>query len=124
MHVTDANAMSRTYVEALNAGDLEALLALYEPNVKYIIRSGKTLEGQAAIRELLERLVAMKGKMQIANDYCVVNGDIALVRGRWTFTTTGPDGKAIENHGRSAEVLHRGSDGLWRYLVDHPFGAD
>lgn len=124
MPVTDANTMSHFYVEALNAGNLEALHALYEPDAKYITRSGKVLEGQAAIRDLLERLVAMKGKMQITNDYCVVNGDIALVRGRWSFSATGADGKPIENRGRSAEVLHRGADGHWRYLIDHPFGAD
>jgi len=124
MPVTNPNAMSSAFVEAVNGEDLEALLALYDPSVKYVTRSGRTLDGQAAVHEFLQRLLKLKGKMEIENDYCIVSDDIALVRARWSFTATGPDGAPMENHGRSTEVLRRGADGLWRYLIDHPFGAD
>jgi ketosteroid isomerase-like protein len=124
MPVTDPNDMSRAFVDAVNAADLDALLELYEPNVKYIIRSGKVVEGSAAVRQTLERLIAAKGQMRINNKYCIVNGDIALVRAAWSFTGTGQDGKPLESRSNSAEVLRRGSGGVWRYLVDHPFGAD
>lgn len=124
MPVTDPNAMSRAFVDAVSAGDLDALLSLYDPNVKYVTRSGRVVEGQAGMRETLERLIAARGKMQINNRYCIVNGDIAIVRAEWSFAGIGPDGRPIESHGNSAEVLRRGSDGAWRYLVDHPFGAD
>ena len=123
MPVTNPNDMSRAFVEALNAGSVEALLELYEPNVKYVIRSGKIIEGRAAVRETLERLVAAKGKMQIDNTYCLISDNIALVRAQWSFTGIGQDRKPIESRGNSAEVLRRGADGRWRYLIDHPFGA-
>ncbi|HEX9810591.1 MAG TPA: DUF4440 domain-containing protein [Burkholderiales bacterium] len=123
MPVTIPNDMSRAFVEALNAGSVEALLELYEPNVKYVIRSGKIIEGRAAVRETLERLVAAKGTIQIDNTYCLISDNIALVRAQWSFTGIGQDRKPIESRGNSAEVLQRGADGRWRYLIDHPFGA-
>jgi ketosteroid isomerase-like protein len=124
MPVTDPNDMSRAFVNAVNAGDLNALLGLYDPNVKYVLRSGKTVEGKSGVRETLERLIAAKGEMRINNKYCIVNGEIALVRAEWSFAGIGADGKPMESHGNSAEVLRCGSDGIWRYLVDSPFGAD
>jgi uncharacterized protein (TIGR02246 family) len=123
MPVTDPNTMSRAFVDAVNASNMEALLNLYEPNAKYVTRSGTIVEGRDALRETFARLVAAKGRMHIENAYCVVNGDVALVRARWRFSGTGKDDKPVESHGESAEVLRRGPDGAWRYLIDHPFGA-
>lgn len=124
MPVTDPNDMSRAFVEAVNAGDIDSLLGLYEPNIRYVARSGETLDGLAAVRKTLERLVSMRAQMRIDNRHCIVNGDIALVRGEWSFSGIADNGKPIKASGNSAEVLHRGPDGLWRYLIDHPFGAD
>jgi len=121
--VTKPEDMSRAFVAALNAGDLESLLSLYDPEVRYVTRSGKIVEGHAGVRATLERLLAAKGQMRIDNTYCLVSGDTALVRAQWSFNGIGQDDKPIESHGNSAEVLRRGSDRIWRYLIDHPFGA-
>ncbi|MFN7919107.1 MAG: hypothetical protein U0Q16_03365 [Bryobacteraceae bacterium] len=47
-----------------------------------------------------------------------------MVRGKWKLTSTGADATANVVSGNSVEVLHRQSDGSWRYLIDHPWGAD
>ena len=76
------------------------------------------------MRKTLERLVAMKARMRIDNRHCIVNDNIALVRGEWSLSGIADDGRPIKAGGNSSEVLRRGPDGLWRYLIDHPFGAD
>ena len=111
MSVTRAEDLSGAFVEAFNAGDMQALLTLYEPNVKYFTRSGQLLEGHVGVSATFERLLAARGEMQIDNEYCVVNGDAALVRARWRYRATGADGRPIEGQGVSAEVLRRGADG-------------
>jgi ketosteroid isomerase-like protein len=46
--------------------------------------------------------------------------DIALVIVDWELRGTAPDGTAVTQGGRSADVLRRQSDATWRVLIDHP----
>ena len=55
--------LDQLFSEALNAGDLDALVALYEPQAVFITDPGKTVTGTAAIREVLSAFVAMKPKI-------------------------------------------------------------
>ncbi len=112
------------FEKAFNAADLDALVALYEPNA--VLVSGpdqKQHAGHAAIRAALEGFLAMKGKMQLQTRHAVQSGDLALLRCDWRIASTGPDGKPMEMTGSTAEVVRRQSDGSWRYVLDHPFGA-
>jgi ketosteroid isomerase-like protein len=56
--------------------------------------------------------------------YCVESGDTALLCGKWQLSGNGPDGSAVEMRGNSIEVVRRQNDGSWRFVIDHPFGAD
>jgi hypothetical protein len=47
-------------VEALGKGDLEAALALYEPNASFVLDSGQVVTGLAAIREVMQGFLALK----------------------------------------------------------------
>lgn len=114
----------RLFAEAFNAGDLEALLALYEPGAKLAPQPGQVVEGLAAIREALQHLLALEGKMTIETQYAIEAGDITLLRGRWRLTGSGPNGQPVEMQGNSTEVVRRQADGSWLYVIDHPFGAD
>ncbi len=46
-------------------GDLEALVALYEPNATFVPEPGKTVSGAQAIREAQKATLALKPKMKI-----------------------------------------------------------
>jgi hypothetical protein len=43
----------RVFEQHLNASDLDAVMALYEPEARFVTRSGETLVGRDAIREVL-----------------------------------------------------------------------
>ena len=113
------------FTEAFNSGEIEPLLALYEPEATLAGNSsGQDAHGLAAIRERFARLLDLHGKMTIETRYCLQAGEVALLSGKWHLTGNGPDGKPIDVEGQSIEVVRRQPDGRWLYLIDHPFGGD
>ena len=55
----------RLFGERLNAGDVDALLALYEPECAVVLRDGTAVSGHAAMRAYLERVVAMRVSIRL-----------------------------------------------------------
>ena len=62
--------------------------------------------------------------MEIETLYVVDGPGVALLRGRWRLSGTGPDGQPVELAGSNVEVARRQPDGRWLYVIDHPFGAE
>jgi uncharacterized protein (TIGR02246 family) len=112
----------RLFAEHLNAGDLEALLALYEPGCALVQADGGVATGHAAIREVLGRLVAMRPTIRTEIVKVVRAGDdLAIVYDDWSMTAKRADGTPIERSGKALEVVRRQADGTWRVAIDDPF---
>jgi ketosteroid isomerase-like protein len=124
MPVSRPEEMSRAFAEAVEAADVERLLALYDPSIQYVSRRGEVAHGLDGVRRAFRWLEGFVGKVETENQYCIVCGDTALVRAVWRIRGTGAGGRVIDSEGLSAEVLRRGADGVWRYIVDHPFGGN
>jgi uncharacterized protein (TIGR02246 family) len=124
MKVYNPEDMNRAFAEAFNSGDIDDLIALYEPGAVLVPIPGQIVEGSEAIRSALQELLALKGKMTSENHYSLVHGDIALLRAKVHLVGTAPDGSEIEINNHTAEVVRRQSDGSWLYILDHPYGAD
>jgi uncharacterized protein (TIGR02246 family) len=115
----------KAYQDAFNRADLDALVALYEPQATLVPQAGQVASGLAAIREALSGFLALKGRMQIEEiepERVVLAGDLALLGGSWTLTGIGPNGAPVTMAGRATDVLRRQPDGTWRWLIDAPFG--
>ena len=52
------------FEQNLNAGDLEAIMTLYEQDAHFVARSGEILVGRDRIREVVAGLIQAKTKMQ------------------------------------------------------------
>jgi uncharacterized protein (TIGR02246 family) len=124
MFASKPEELNRVFEKAFNAGDLEALLALYEPGARLVLQSGEVAAGSKAIREALQGYLALKLKMSAENRYVIEADGTAVSRATWRLTGTAPDGKPIETQGSSVEVCRRQPDGSWRYLIDLPYGSD
>jgi len=111
------------FVTAFNSGDLDALLALYEPNAALATQSGVTQVGTEKLGDSFRTVIGMKGKMAIDTTYAVETDGIALLRGSWSMESMTPVGKAVTMKGHSIEVARRQPDGSWLFVIDHPFGA-
>lgn len=113
--------LDRLFAEALNAGDLDALVALYAENACLVL-GGDTHRGRNAIRESLASFVGMRPKIAMQTSTVGEAGDVALTSARWSLDGTGPDGKPAHMEGRSAEIARRQPNGDWLYVVDSAFG--
>ena len=124
MSARNPEDLDRLFASALNAGDLEALVGLYEPEATLRPAPSETVEGRAAIRNALSGLLEMKPTMELSPKVLGRCNDIALVSASWRLEGTGPDGKPVQMTGNSIEVARRQSDGTWLFAIDTPWGLE
>src|SRR5262245_29455457 len=108
----------RAFTDAFNAGDLDALLALYEPEAAVVPQPGQMVSGLAAIREVLAAFLALRGTIAMTTRTVITVGELASLNAEWTIDGTGPDGSSVALAGRTCEVARRQGDGTWRYVID------
>ena len=110
------------FVKAMNAGDIEAVMKLYEPAASFTEQPGRVVSGTKAIREALGGFLATKPRMTLEARTLAEVGGIALTTSKWVLEGTGPDGKPMKVEGQSAEVARRQPDGTWLFVIDNPHG--
>lgn len=108
MFATDPNDLEKLFVERANAGDLEGLLALYEPNSTLVNDDGEVFAGLDQIREFLGTFLANNPRLSASQQSpAIMSGDIALTSSK------------LANGQVTAEVARRQSDGTWLWVIDH-----
>jgi uncharacterized protein (TIGR02246 family) len=111
------------FEQAFNDGDLEALMALYEPDAALIPQPGTVVEGTAAIRDALRWFLDRRGRITLDTKLVLRVGDLAFLANRWSLTgATMPDGSPAELGATTAEVARRQPDGSWLYVIDNAWG--
>lgn len=106
---TDPNDLGRFFIERANAGDVEGLVALYEPDAVLAFPPGSRAVGHAEIRAVYERFVAAAPVLTPGRQHpALVSGDLALTAS--TLTT----GEV------TVEIARRQPDGSWLWAVDDP----
>jgi uncharacterized protein (TIGR02246 family) len=114
----------QSIVEGINTGNLDALIALYEPEAAFAAQPGSLAHGLPGVRQSLAAFIAMKGTLDLKVTRVLEAGGLALVVGVWSFTGTGPDGARVTLTGHNGDVLRRQADGSWRFVIDNPWGTD
>jgi ketosteroid isomerase-like protein len=114
--------LDRLFTEALNAGDVDALTKLYEPQAALMPSPDQAVHGHAAIRSALAGFVGMKPTISMSIKTLGQAGDLALTTSNWKLTGTGPDGNPVAMTGQGVEVARRQSDGTWLFAIDIPWG--
>ena len=111
------------FEQAFNAGDIEALMALYEPDAALVPQPGAIAEGSAAVRESLRWFLDRGGRILLETKLVLRVGDLAYLANRWSLTGgTMPDGSAAELGATTAEVARLQPDGTWLYVIDNAWG--
>ena len=114
----------QSIVDGINAGNLDALMTLYEPEAAFATQPGSLTHGLPGVRGALAGFLALKGKLDLKVTRVLEASGLALVITVWSFTGTGPDGKPVKLATKSADVLRRQADGSWRLVIDNPWGTD
>jgi uncharacterized protein (TIGR02246 family) len=120
MGARDPSENHKLFEKAVNAGDVDALAAMYEPDAVYVAGPGQHVVGRKSIRGALAGWLATKPKLRLDLAGLAIAGDVALERTTWTVVMPGPDGKPAESRGSSSVVLRRQGDGSWLMAVDDP----
>ena len=116
---------SRILVAALESGDLEASVAVYEADAILFNKSGEPMIGLDAIRTSNAGLIAMKPTFTIDFIHATISADGTLATNRMKadLSWTDKEGKMKQGSVDTLEVLRRQPDGSWRYVIDDPYGS-
>ena len=110
--------MNRTFAQARNAGDVEGLLSLFEPEA-VIQEVERRCACTDELRTHLEWLITLGGEMVSENNFAIHAGELALLRADYAIYQDG----RIAVAGSSAEVVRRQLDGRWLYVIDYPVAS-
>jgi len=101
--------LGRYFLERANAGDVEGIVALYEPEAVLALPPGRLAAGHEEIREVYAELLADKPSFSSAGQQPTIrNGDLALTSTR------------LPGGGATVEIARRQPDGSWRWVIDQP----
>lgn len=103
---------------ALTNGDLEAAVALYEPDATLSWGEGNPAAGHAAIRQVLAGVMDMRLPLRARAVRVLRAGPLALITGTRTLTGTRLDGVAVTLTGPAALVARCQPDGTWLIAAD------
>jgi uncharacterized protein (TIGR02246 family) len=112
------------FTRHFSAGNLEAILSLYEPGATMLPMGAPQVIGLEGLRRAFTEFLAPKPKLDLKIKKVIQTGDLALVLAAWTLKETDPDsGEPIERAGQTSDVVRRQPDGTWRLVIDVPYGA-
>jgi ketosteroid isomerase-like protein len=103
----EPNDLEKFFVERANAGDVEGLVALYEPNAIVASENGEVAIGLDHIREFFVGFLSDRPRLDPSIQApALCSGDIALTSSQ------------LSNGDITAEVARRQPDGSWLWVVD------
>ena len=119
MPATTPQDIHTLFFDAFNRGDVDALVALYEPYALLVTGNGPAL-GHDAIRKAYEKIVADGAHMELTTETVLEFGDgLAMLHASWTYHRGGDT-----SNGLSTEVVRRQPDGSWLFVIDEPRTPD
>jgi uncharacterized protein (TIGR02246 family) len=102
------------FERAFNIGDVEAILALYEPSA-VLVAGGKLVTGHDGIREAFNVFLSSGARMKLDTRAVIESGEgLAVLHGAWSL------GLPSAAQGLSTEVVRRQADGSWMFVIDNP----
>jgi uncharacterized protein (TIGR02246 family) len=122
MPATSPEQIHRLFESAFNAGDLDELMTLYEPDAALIPQPGSVAHGLDEVRAALQQYLALQGRITLETKLVVEVGDLAYLANTWSLRGTGADGQPLTLGATTAEVARRQADGTWRYVIDNAWG--
>lgn len=118
----DPAQVVKALTAAFNSDDMAAVADLCEPNSVLVPRPGMPVTGDDRMVAFARmRSLGIPMKAEVRHSYVV--DDIALLIVDWSIKGTDRDGRDRDISGTGTDVVRRGEDGTWRYLIDNPEGG-
>jgi uncharacterized protein (TIGR02246 family) len=104
------------FLRAFNLGDVDALIALYEPDAILVV-DGNRVSGRENIRNAYESILQRRGRMSLETRSVVESPQgLAVLHGGWVV-----EGGEVVTRGLSTEVVRKQPDGTWLFVIDNPY---
>jgi ketosteroid isomerase-like protein len=120
---TEPEGVVPSLLERFNSGEVSAMLAHFEPGAVFVARDGRAITDPTEIAAELERDMSLGLPLKAEARHVFVAGDVAQIVVDWSIEGTGPDGEHVHIGGSASDVVRRGADGRWRYLIDNALGT-
>jgi uncharacterized protein (TIGR02246 family) len=121
MHAGSPAALSAAFAAAMQAGDLEAALALWHHDAAIVRPDGQLVCGREAIAAALKALIDHGVELTIELAAVYDAGETALGTGTLTMSASNGDGN-FEHSSDAVVIYRRDRDGAWRIALDAPWG--
>jgi ketosteroid isomerase-like protein len=105
-----------------DAGLIEAIVAGYGVDGVLDLGVGNVFRGRDRIRLAIANLLAPGPPINVTPRQTLATGDHAVVLFDGLISGNAPDGAPVEMGGAAVDVLRREGDGVWRQILDLPFG--
>ena len=106
--------------ECINTGDLQAIVACYEPEAVFVLPEdqGGEARGREAIGQAHVPFLAAKPTVTLNATVIVEASGVAIMLGDWTVEE---QGNLPSASGKFRDVVRQQPDGSWLYLIDNSF---
>jgi ketosteroid isomerase-like protein len=120
---TEPEGVVPSLVARFNSGEVSAMMSLYGPDAVMIARDGRTVTDRTEIETQLRHDISLGLPLKANARHVFVNGDIAEIVLDWSIEGTGPNGEPVHLGGSASDIVRRGADGHWQYLIDNALGT-
>src|SRR4029450_4509189 len=120
---TEPDGVIRSLVEAFDSGRVEAMMALYAPEAVFIAKDGRTITDRTEIAAQFQRDMSLGLPLKANVRHVFVGADTPQVVVDWAVDGKGPEGVDVHLGGSASDIVRRGADGLWRYIIDNNQGT-
>jgi len=114
------NPAGAAFVKAVNAADVEGIVALYRDDATSYPPDAMMDKGKDAIRKSWTNLFAQyTAKLELKDGYYEDHGNVSIAWGSFTMTLTpkaGGEPMTIDGRYTDASIKEKGK---WLYIVDH-----
>lgn len=121
--VTDPATFATAFDHALNAGDLDRLLQLYDPQASMRTSNGSVGQGIDLISRELRSLISAKAQIKNRLRHILQHHETALIVVDWTLEINTPDGQRVTTQGAATNVLRQTAEHGWRMIIGNPQGT-
>jgi uncharacterized protein (TIGR02246 family) len=104
----------RLFQQYMAAGDLDAVLSVFDPEAVLVNWSGEVKQGRDGLRGELAPFAAMQTRFAFTIKQVIQSGDIALMHTEWQVSF--PQRVSVY----AIEVARRQPAGTWRWLIGDP----
>ena len=114
------NQLPATFAAALNAGDLDGIMAGFTDDAVRMPPNAPAIIGKESIRSLMQTNLE-QNTYQLDNppEEVQVSGDWAFARGTYTVTVTPKaGGESIQREGKYLVIFQKQPDGSWKAARD------